>query len=289
MTIHIQSPFEWGWDRLKASVLGIGSTKPDEYWPEANLHPGVPVVRRIGIADLKVALARGFDDFGANRDDVIFMCIIYPVVGLILGRLAFGYGMLPLLFPLAAGFTLVGPLAASGLNEMSRRREQSGHATWMDAFGVLHSPSLVAIAQLGALLIVIFLLWLVVADAIYNVTLGPERPVSIASFANDVFTTHAGWVLIGVGVGVGFLFAVVVLAISVVSFPLLLDRPVAVATALRTSIRAVIANPGTMAIWGLIIAGGLVIGSIPFFLGLVIVLPVLGHATWHLYRRVVAP
>jgi uncharacterized membrane protein len=126
-----------------------------------------------------------------------------------------------------------------------------------------------------------------VADAIYNVTLGPERPVSMSAFAHDVLTTDAGWVLIGAGVGVGFLFAVAVLAISVVSFPLLLDRNVGVATALLTSIRAVVANPGTMAIWGLIIAGGLMIGSIPFFIGLVIVLPVLGHATWHLYRRVV--
>jgi uncharacterized membrane protein len=247
------------------------------------------MVRRIGLADLKIALARGFDDFGANRDDVIFMCVIYPIIGLVLGRLAFGYGMLPLLFPLAAGFTLVGPLAALGLNEMSRRREQGAHVTWMDAFGVLHSPSIVAIAQLSALLIVIFVLWLVVADTIYNVTLGPEPPVSISAFAHDVLNTDAGWVLIGAGVGVGFLFAVAVLAISVVSFPLLLDRNADVATALLTSIRAVLANPGTMAIWGLIIAGGLVIGSIPFFLGLVIVLPVLGHATWHLYRRVVAP
>lgn len=289
MAIHIQSPFEWGWNRSKVSVSGIGTARPEEYWPQAPARTGDPVIRRIGLADLRQALASGVDDFAAHRSDVIFLCVLYPVIGLALGRLAFGYGLLPLLFPLAAGFTLVGPLAAVGLNEMSRRREQGGDVSWMDAFGVLHSPSLVAIAQLGALLLAIFALWLVVADSLYNVTLGPEAPVSIPAFAHDVFTTDAGRVMIGAGIGIGFLFAVAVLAISVVSFPLLLDRPVSVATALRTSLRAVLANPGTMAAWGLIIAFSLVIGSIPFFLGLVIVLPVLGHATWHLYRQVVEP
>jgi uncharacterized membrane protein len=101
-----------------------------------------------------------------------------------------------------------------------------------------------------------------------------------------VLATPAGWALIGVGVGVGFLFAVLALAISVVSFPLLLDREVGLGTAIGTSFRAVMANPGTMAVWGLIVAAALVVGSIPVFLGLIIVVPILGHATWHLYREV---
>jgi uncharacterized membrane protein len=89
------------------------------------------------------------------------------------------------------------------------------------------------------------------------------------------------------GVGVGFLFALLVLAISVVSFPLLLDRDVGLYGAVSTSIRAVATNPSPMALWGLIVAGGLAIGMLPAFLGLIVVLPVLGHATWHLYRKVV--
>jgi uncharacterized membrane protein len=140
----------------------------------------------------------------------------------------------------------------------------------------------------GLLLMAIFAIWLNVAIAIYDLTLGPEPPLSAAAFMRDVFTTEMGWTMIGVGVGVGFLFAVLVLAISVVSVPLLLDRDVGLATAIATSVRAVLTNPGPMAAWGLIVAFALVLGSLPLFLGLVFVMPVLGHATWHLYRRVVA-
>jgi len=287
MATHIQSPFEWGWDRLKVRVGDIGSSKPEEYWPQAQRRAAVPEVRRIGLADLREALACGFDDFASNRTDIAFLCVIYPVIGLVISRIAYGYELIPMLFPLAAGFTLLGPLAAIGLNEMSRRREQGTAVNWMDAFGVLRSPSIGAIAKLGFLLIGIFLLWVGVAGVIYDATLGPEPPISNAAFLHDVFTTGAGWAMIVVGVGVGFLFAAVVLSISVVSFPLLLDRPARVETAIRTSFSAVRTNPGPMAVWGLIVAAGLVLGSIPLFLGLVVVMPVLGHATWHLYRRMV--
>ena len=99
--------------------------------------------------------------------------------------------------------------------------------------------------------------------------------------------TGAGWTMIIVGIGVGFLFALLVLAVSVVSFPLLLDRNVGIGTAVTTSIRVVATNPAVMALWGLIVAAGLVVGSLPLFVGLVVILPVLGHATWHLYRKVV--
>jgi uncharacterized membrane protein len=248
-----------------------------------------PTVRRIGLVDLKDALVGGIDDFLVMPTHAVFLCLIYPIVGLILARVIFGYDILPALFPLAAGFALVGPFAALGFYELSRRREAGLDVSWHDAFDVLHSPSRGAIALLGLLLLVIFVLWIAVAQAIYIATFGYEPAASIPHFLRQVFTTPAGWTLIVLGNGVGFLFAVAVLSISVISFPLLLDRDVGAVEAVLTSVRAVAANPVIMAAWGLIVAVLLLIGSIPLFFGLAIVMPVLGHATWHLYRRVVEP
>jgi uncharacterized membrane protein len=284
---HIRNPIEWGFDQIRLAALSLESLGRSVRGSEESRHAPLPAIRRIKAADLRDVLVRGLDDFEAYRTDVIFICLIYPVVGIVLAWLTFGYEMLPLLFPLASGFALVGPVAAMGLYEMSRRREQGIPTTWMDAFGVIRSPGFGAILVLGLVLLAIFLLWLLAANVIYQLTLGPAPPISIVAFARDVFTTSAGWTMILVGVGVGFLFALLVLAISVVSFPLLLDRNVGLDAAVWTSIRAVAANPGPMALWGLIIAGSLMIGSIPAFLGLIIVMPVLGHATWHLYRKVV--
>ena len=283
----IRNPIEWGADQLKLAALAVESASRAIGEADDDARSPPPAIRRIGAADVGDALARGVADFAAYRTDVIFLCVIYPVIGLVLARFASGYGLLPMLFPLASGFALVGPFAAVGLYEMSRRREQGVEVAWKDAFGVARSHSFGAILALGLLLVAIFLIWLAFAWAIYALTLGPEPPASITSFLHDVLMTGAGWVLIVVGVGVGFLFALLVLAIGTVSFPLLLDRDVAPGTAVRTSVRAMITNPGPMAAWGLIVAGGLVIGSIPLLLGLVIVLPVLGHATWHLYRKLV--
>lgn len=247
------------------------------------------VIRHITPSDLIDALRKGWDDFSAMPSHAILLCIIYPIVGILLARLTFGYLILPILFPLAAGFALLGPVAALGLYELSRRREAGVDSSVGHALDVLHSPSIGAIAALGGALLVIFTTWLAVAQAIYVANFGYAPPTSIEQFVTDVTTTAAGHNLILVGNFVGLLFSIVVLTISVVSFPLLLDRNVGVTTALMTSVRAVIANPLTMALWGLIVAALLFLGSLPLFFGLAVVIPLLGHSTWHLYRKVVEP
>ena len=284
----IRNPIEWGIDQLNLTGAALTTAGHAVGESQAQRSAPVPLVRRIGLADLKDAVARGLDDFGACRTDVVFLCLIYPVLGLLLARLAFGYEMLPLLFPLASGFALLGPFAAIGLYEMSRRRELGHRPALPNALGLVRSPAFGAIAAMGAVLVAIFLCWLGAAMGIYAATLGPKAPASLASFARDVLMTAPGWALIVVGVGTGFLFAVGVLTISVVTFPLLLDRDVTLGTAIGASVRVVRANPGTMAAWGLFVAGALVLGSIPLLFGLIVVLPVLGHATWHLYRKVIA-
>jgi uncharacterized membrane protein len=249
--------------------------------------PARPVVRRIGVADLIDALRLGWEDFAAVPSHAVFLCLIYPLVGFFTGGLILGYNLLPLLFPAAAGFALIGPFAALGLYELSRRREAGLEGHWRDAAGVLHSPSIGSIAAVGLLLMALFLAWLAVAQWIYQSLFGVLPPESASQFLHDVLTTSQGWKLILYGNAAGLMFALAAFAISVVSFPLLLDRDVGAAVAIMTSLRTIATNPVPMAVWGLIVAALLVMGSLPFFAGLAVVMPVLGHATWHLYRKLI--
>jgi uncharacterized membrane protein len=284
----IGNPFEWGTHQLGHAASAVGSTIRAIHRPQEALRAPLPVVRRIEIGDLRDALTEGFADFTLYKTHVLFLCVVYPVIGLILARLVIGQGLFQLLFPLASGFALIGPFVALGLYEMSRQREQGAVVNWATAFDVLRSPSSGAIAGLALLLTAVFLAWLFIAQNLYDMTLGPYLPTAIGTFAHDVLTTPAGWILMGGGMGIGFLFALFVFAISVVSFPLLLDRDdIGLDVAIGTSIRAVRTNPWPMAVWGMIVAGSLAVGSALFFVGLAVAIPVLGHATWHLYRKLV--
>ncbi|MGO4639431.1 DUF2189 domain-containing protein [Mesorhizobium sp. 2RAF45] len=248
-----------------------------------------PAVRRITTADLWDALRLGAEDFWAKPSHYVFLCLIYPIVGLIFTQWSSGSNAIQLVYPLMSGFALVGPFAAIGLYEISRRRELGMNTNWRHALDVRRSPALPSIAVIGIMLFALFLLWLFTAQSIYTSLFGDQPPASIGAFVRDVLTTGKGWTLILLGNAAGFVFAVVVLATTVIAFPLLLDRDVGAVSAIETSARAVMANPLQMALWGLLVAVLLVIGSIPLFAGLAVVMPILGHATWHLYRKVIEP
>lgn len=246
-------------------------------------------VRKIGISDLTDSLRRGFDDFMVKPSHIVFLCLIYPIVGVFLIAWTSGNNALPLLFPLVSGFALIGPFAAIGLYEISRRREMGLDTSWRHAFEVRRSPALPSIAAVGGMLFIIFIGWLLTAQAFYQDLFGRVPPESIGAFFREIYSTERGWTLIIGGHLIGFIFAVVVLCTTVVAFPLLLDRDVGAYEAVRASMRAVAVNPVPMAIWGLMVTAGLMIGSLTLFAGLAVVLPVFGHATWHLYRKVVEP
>lgn len=255
--------------------------------PDEQLH--FPAVRKIGFSDLIASLREGWRDFWAKPSHLVFLGLIYPLMGVVIAVWTSGINAWPLLFPLISGFALIGPFAALPIYEMSRHQEMGLETTWQSVFGVLRSPAIPSIAAIGILLLGIFTVWLMVAQFTYESIFGPGSPSSLVEFSNEVFNTPEGLTLMIWGNLVGLLFAIVVLSIAVISLPLLLDRDIGAAGAVQTSVRAVLKNPVPMAAWGLIVAALLVLGSIPLLVGLAVVVPLLGHATWHLYRKVVPP
>lgn len=246
-----------------------------------------PVVQTLDMDDLRAALRAGWDDFLTLRSDVIFLVLLYPLIGLVMALAAFNANFAPYLFPLASGFALIGPVAAVGLYELSRRREAGENPRWSDALTLLRAPALAPILVLGLYLLAVFIVWMMAANLVYAATLGAGSYPSTAAFLGDVFGSAAGWEMIVLGTVVGFGFALVVLATALVSFPMLIDRDTGIAEAVVTSWQVVKRNPRVSLAWGAIVAALLVAGSIPLFLGLIVVFPLLGHATWHLYRRAV--
>jgi uncharacterized membrane protein len=244
-------------------------------------------VRTISTDDLTASLRDGYKDFLEKRGDLVFIGLLYPIIGVVAAIAANGGSILPLLFPMLAGLSLLGPLVSTGFYELAKRREMGLESSWWHFFDVFKSPSREGIILVGIMLMTIFGAWLVSAGIIYALFFGTKPPATIGILLTEAFTTPQGWGMILVGNAVGALFAVIVLATSVVSLPMLIDKRVDAATAVRTSIKAFSANRTVLLRWGVRVGFLLVVGAIPIFLGLAFVLPMLGYATWHLYTRLV--
>jgi uncharacterized membrane protein len=246
-------------------------------------------IRRIQLRDLWQSLREGYDDFNARPSVGVFVVVIYPLFALLLTLFLLGERPLHLAFPVIAGLTLVGPVFSVGLFEMSRRRERGLDLGWRSAFQFVHSSRFAPILALSILMMLLYVAWLYMAHVLYTGLFGAQPPTSLGNFVTQLFTTRHGGALIFYGNAVGFVFAFTALAISVVGFPLLLDKPVSSVTAITASIRAVTANPAAMAVWGVTVVAFLAAGALLLLMGLAAVLPILGHSTWHLYRKLVEP
>ena len=249
----------------------------------------IPEIRKITTGDVLEALRHGLDDFWAHPSHYVFAGFIYPIVMTFVAFWVSGQDVLPLLYPLATGFALLGPFVALFFYEISRRQELGLDTSWSHGFEVLRSPGLGSIATVGLVLGVLFVTWLIAAQVLFTGLFGDAVPTSLPALFSEIFTSSNGWLLIVAGNLIGLMFAIEVLCISVVSFPLMLDRHVSPGLAIATSIKATLANPVPVALWGLIVAVSLAVGMATLFVGLVIVMPVLGHATWHLYRKLIVP
>jgi uncharacterized membrane protein len=244
-------------------------------------------VRKITDEDLRASLKQGRDDFLDLRGDLIFAGLIYTLIGIAAVVMTSNGPLIPFLFPIVAGVGLLGPVAAVGFYELARRREKGQEVHWFNFLDVRKRPSLDDMGIVAGLLLAIFALWLIAAGVLYAALFGWSTPTSFITFLREILTTVNGWLLILAGAVVGAIFGWIVLALSVVSLPMLVDCDVSAPEAVSASWRAAHANKAEMIRWGLTVLAVLVLASIPLFVGLAFALPWLGYSTWHLYTRLV--
>ncbi|MDB5569686.1 MAG: hypothetical protein JWN93_869 [Hyphomicrobiales bacterium] len=251
--------------------------------------PAFPVVRTIAFADVRAALAEGWGDFA--RAPMMGLCLggIFALGGLMVVGSVVLFGMSYLAYPLAAGFVLLGPFAAAGLYEISRRIELGVPLSWGGVLRVMFAQSGREFAWMAFVSIFAFIVWMYQVRLLLALFLGFRSFASLGEFLHVLASTQDGLTFLAVGHVVGAAMALIVFSLTAVSFPLLLDRDVDFITAMIVSVSGVTKNPGPMLAWGAIVVAALILAAAPAFLGLFVALPVLGHATWRLYRRLVEP
>jgi uncharacterized membrane protein len=246
-----------------------------------------PEVLILELDDLKAALRAGWQDFRTAPQFGLFFAAVYVAGGWLILYALTATGQIWWTLPAAAGFPILGPFIACGMYEVSRRLEKHEALSWTAILGVIARQKDRQIPSIAAVVVVFFLFWNFLAHMIFALFLGLQAMTNISS-SFQVFTTPNGLMMLFIGTIVGAVFSGVLFSLTVVSLPLLLDREIDFVTAMITSVSVVLTNPKIMVLWGGLIAASLFLGIALGFLGLFIVLPLFGHATWHLYRRALA-
>ncbi len=288
--MHAQAATLLGLKASLANSVVQTTDRPKEQHSNEESVSRTIVVRRIELDDVIDAIRKGFKDFHESRTDILFLCFVYPIIGLIATAGVSSAGYAQMAVPLVSGFVLVGPALAIGLYELSRRHERGLSVRWADMFSVLRSPAIHSIMGLAWILVLFWMTWVAATYFLYRDFVGDQMQTSIVHATLNVLETKDGLLASAFSLLIGAVLATLALAISVVSFPLMLDLEVGLRLAVLTSINVVRRNPIAIAMWGLLVLGGLIMGFAFMIVGLVVVLPILGHGTWHLYRKlIVAP
>jgi uncharacterized membrane protein len=246
-----------------------------------------PEVLILELDDLKAALRAGWQDFRTAPQFGLFFAAVYVAGGWLILYALTATGQIWWTLPAAAGFPILGPFIACGMYEVSRRLEKHEALSWTAILGVIARQKDRQIPSIAAVVVVFFLFWNFLAHMIFALFLGLQAMTNISS-SFQIFTTPNGLMMLFIGTIVGAVFSGVLFSLTVVSLPLLLDREIDFVTAMITSVSVVLTNPKIMVLWGGLIAASLFLGIALGFLGLFVVLPLFGHATWHLYRRALA-
>lgn len=248
-----------------------------------------PVVNTITFTDITDAIAAGLRDFQRAPIFGLTFGLLYCLGGIATVLCFSALDMPYLSYPIAAGFAIAGPLVAIGLYEVSRMIERGEALTWSGVIGTVLRQSGKEIGWMSFVVLFVLMMWMYQVRLLLALFLSNDTMGTMREFLNVVLTTPQGWTFLAVGHVIGAVLSLVMFSLTVISFPILLDRNVDFITAMITSVRSVMINPVPMVLWAAIIVALLIAASIPFFVGLVIVLPILGHTSWHLYRKLVAP
>ncbi|MEM9330885.1 MAG: DUF2189 domain-containing protein [Pseudomonadota bacterium] len=244
-------------------------------------------IKEAAFEDLKQALALGFKDFACAPQFGLFFGGFYALGGLFLVYGVFSLQMSWLAYPMVVGFSLVGPFVATGLYEVSRRLETQGDLNWTGVLGIVFQQHRRELGWMAFVMLFIFWIWMYQVRTLVAVFFGSSGFADLSGFLDAVLTTQTGWLFLLVGHLVGALISLVLFSLTVISCPLLLDKDIDFVTAMLTSIRSVLKSPFVMLCWGVFVVLCVILSALPAFLGLLFILPILGHATWHLYRRLI--